>query len=127
MKRSIPLWVTIVATLLTLFTIVFSINLLVSPKTFFPDTDFLAKGVRHFTNMWGMRQLSFGALLAYSLIRQNATILKIALALTVGVTILTIGEGIISNQTGLIVESLINCGVAVIMILAINKRERKQN
>jgi hypothetical protein len=125
MKRSIPLWVTIVATLLTLLTIVFSINLLVSPKTFFPDTDFLAKGVRHFTNMWGIRQLAFGALIAYSLIRQNANILKIALVLIIGVTILTIGEGIISNQTGLIEESLINCGISAIMILAINKRVRK--
>ena len=43
MTRLIPLWVTIVASLMTLSVLAFSINLVVSPKTFFPDTDFLVK------------------------------------------------------------------------------------
>ncbi len=123
MTRSIPLWVTIVASLMTLSILAFSINLVVHPKTFFPDTDFLAKDVRHFTTMWAMRQFSLGALLAYSLIKQSIQPLKIALSLLFLVNVFTIVEGAYINNTFLIVESIIYCCVSAIMIFAINKRE----
>lgn len=124
MTRSIPLWVTIVASLMTLSILAFSINLVVYPKTFFPDTDFLAKDVRHFTTMWAMRQFSFGALIAYSLIKQSSQILKIALALVILVNIFTIFEGAFIKNNFLIVESIIYCLISAIMIFAIIKKER---
>ena len=122
MTRLIPLWVTIVASLMTLSILAFSINLVVSPKTFFPDTDFLAKDVRHFTTMWAVRQFSFGALLAYSLIRQSSQILKIALSLLILVNVFTIFEGVYINKMFLIVESIIYCGISAAMIFSINKK-----
>lgn len=124
MTRLIPLWVTIVASLMTLSVLAFSINLVVYPKTFFPGTDFLAKDVRHFTDMWAMRQFSFGALIAYSLIKQSSQILKIALALLILVNIFTILEGAYTNNLFLIVESIIYCCISATMIFAINKKER---
>lgn len=124
MTRLIPLWVTIVASLMTLSILAFSINLVVSPKTFFPETDFLAKDVRHFTTMWAMRQFSFGALIAYSIIRQNSQILKIALSLIILVNLFTIFEGVCLNKMFLIVESIIYCCISAIMIFSINKKER---
>ncbi|GAB2833030.1 hypothetical protein [Ferruginibacter profundus] len=123
MTRPIPLWVTIVAGLMTLSILAFSINLAFHPKTFFPVTDFLAKDVRHFTTMWAMRQFSIGALLAYSLIKQSIQPLKIALSLLFFVNVFTIVEGAYINNTFLIVESIIYCCVSGIMIFAINKRE----
>src|SRR4051812_41148117 len=124
MKRLIPLWVTIVAGLITLSILAFSVNLVVYPKTFFPDTDFLAKDVRHFTTMWAMRQFSIGALIAYSLIKQSSQPLKIALSLLFLVNVFTIAEGAYINNLFLIVESIIYCCIAGILIFAINKRER---
>lgn len=124
MTRLIPLWVTIVAGLMTLSILAFSINLVVYPKTFFPDTDFFAKNVRHFTAMWAMRQFSFGTLIAYSLVRQSPQILKIALALLILVNIFTIFEGVYINNFFLIVESIIYCCISATMIFAITKRER---
>lgn len=123
MTRKIPLWVTIVASLMTLSILAFSINLVVHPKTFFPETDFLAKDVRHFTTMWAMRQFSIGALLAYSLIKQSIQPLKIALSFLFLVNVFTIIEGAYINNTFLIIESIIYCCISGIMIFAINKRE----
>lgn len=124
MTRLIPLWVTIIASLMTLSILAFSINLVIYPKTFFPDTDFLARNVRHFTTMWAMRQFSFGAIIAYSLIKQNPTILKIALVLVILVNIFTILEGAYINNSFLIIESVIYCFIASAMIFAINKRKK---
>ena len=124
MTRSIPLWVTIVASLMTLSILAFSINLVASPKTFFPDTDFLAIDVRHFTTMWAMRQFSFGVLIAYSLIRQSSQILKIGLSLLILVNVFTIFEGAYINKMFLIVESIIYCSISATMIFSINKKER---
>jgi hypothetical protein len=124
MTRMIPLWVTWVAGIMTLSILAFSINLVVYPKTFFPGTDFLAKDVRHFTTMWAMRQFSFGALIAYSLVRQSAQILKIALALVILINIFTIFEGAYINNSFLISESIIYCCISATRIFAINKKER---
>jgi len=124
MTRLIPFWVTIVASLMALSILAFSINLAVYPKTFFPDTDFLAKNVRHFTTMWAMRQFSIGALIAYSLIRQSAQTLKIALALLFLINLFTIFEGAFINNIFLIVESIIYCCISATIIFAINKKER---
>ena len=124
MTRLIPLWVTIVASLMTLSILAFSINLVVSPKTFFPDTDFLVKDVRHFTNMWAMRQFSIGALIAYSLFRQSTQTLKISLALLFLINAFTIVEGVYINRLFIIVESIIYCGISAAMIFAINKKEK---
>ena len=124
MTRLIPLWVTIVASLMTLSILAFSINLVVNPKTFFPDTDFLAKDVRYFTTMWAMRQFSFGALIAYALIRQSSQILKIALLLLILVNVFTIFEGAYINKMFLIAESMIYCCISAAMIFSINKKER---
>ena len=124
MTRLIPLWVTIVASLMTLSILAFSINLVVSPKTFFPDTDFLAKDVRHFTTMWAMRQFSLGVLIAYSLIRQSPQTLKIALSLLILVNVFTIFEGAYINKMFLIVESIIYCSISAAMIFSVNKKER---
>src|SRR6266542_3548490 len=121
MTRSIPLWVTIIASIMTLGILAFSINLVVYQKTFFPDTDFLVKDVRHFTTMWAMRQFSIGALIAYSLIRQSAQTLKIALALVFLVNLFTIFEGVYINKMFLIIESIIYCCISAAMILTINK------
>lgn len=126
MKRSIPLWVTIIAGLMTLSILAFSVNLVVHPTTFFPGTDFLAKDVRHFTSMWAMRQFCFGALIAYSLVRQDPRVLKIALALVILVNIFTILEGVYINNSFLVVESVIYCGVSAAMISAVNRKERKR-
>jgi peptidoglycan/LPS O-acetylase OafA/YrhL len=123
MKRSIPLWVTIVASLMTIGILAFSVNLAVYPKTFFPDTDFLIKDVRHFTAMWAMRQFSLGALLAYSLIRQSGQTLKIALALVFVINLFTIVEGVYINKSFLVIESVIYCCVSTAMIIAIVKKE----
>jgi hypothetical protein len=122
MTRSIPLWVTIVAGLMTLSILAFSINLVVHPKTFFPDTDFSVKDVRHFTTMWAMRQFSIGALIAYSLVRQSAQPFKIGLSLLFLVNIFTIVEGAYISNTFLIAESIVYCCISGIMIFAINKR-----
>ncbi|QEC69828.1 hypothetical protein FRZ67_21925 [Panacibacter ginsenosidivorans] len=124
MTRVIPLWVTIVASLMTLSILAFSINLVVYPKTFFPDTDFLAKNVRHFTTMWAMRQFSIGALIAYSLVKQSVPTLKIALSLVFLVNIFTIVEGAYINNIFSIVESIIYCCVSAIMIFAIHKKAK---
>ena len=109
---------------MTLGILAFSINLAVSPKTFFPDTDFLTKDVRHFTTMWAMRQFSFGALIAYSLVKQNSQALKIALSLLLLVNLFTIFEGAFINKMFSIVESLIYCCISATMIFSINKNER---
>ena len=106
---------------MTLSILAFSINLVVSAKTFFPDTDFLAKNVRHFTTMWAMRQFSIGALIAYSLIKQSAQTLKTALALLFLINLFTIVEGAYINKIFLTFESLIYCCISATMIFAINK------
>ncbi len=125
MTRAIPLWVTIVAGLMTVSILAFSINLVVSPKTFFPDTDFLAKNVRHFITMWAMRQFAFGALIAFALVRKKPQILTIALVLLILVNLLTIAEGVYTNNLFLIVESIIYCVISAAMIFALNKKARE--
>jgi hypothetical protein len=125
MTRLIPLWVTILASLMTLSILAFSINLGLYPKTFFPDTDFLVKDVKHFTTMWAMRQFSIGALLAYSLIKQSPQTLKIALALLFLINVFTIIEGAYINRMFLIIESIIYCCISAAMIFAVNKKENK--
>ncbi len=127
MKKSIPLWVNLVAILLTLSGFAFSINLYLSPQTFFPKTDFLAIGVRHFTDMWAIRQFAIGALFSYALIRQDAIILKTMIIFVTLINVITIPIVIIKFDKQLLIESLIFSVIGIAMIFAISKRQKYIN
>ena len=122
MKRAIPVWLTILASLVTLSGLAFSANLYFSPQTFFPEANFLAKDTRHFTDMWAIRQLTFTILFIYALVRQQPQILKLALWLIIIVNVLTIADAIWLADKRTVEESLVFTLLTVIMLTALYKR-----
>lgn len=127
MKKSIPLWVNIVAILLTLSGFAFSINLYLSPQTFFPKADFLAIDVRHFTDMWAIRQFAIGVLFSYALIRQDAIILKTMIIFVTLINVITIPIVIIKFDKQLLIESIVFSVIGIALIFAIIKRQKYIN
>lgn len=124
MKRSIPIWVSIVAGILTLGGFAFTITLYIMPQNFFPKTDFSILDVKHFTDMWALRQFAISVLIAYALIRQDGIMLKTSLILVTLINLLTIPLAILRQDNNLIMESVVYTGIGVLMIFALIKREK---
>jgi hypothetical protein len=79
MKKTIPLWITIVCSLMTLLGIFVGCSLYVSPGTFIPDTDFSTAGTRYLANMWAARQIALASIIGISTFKKSAPMLQISL------------------------------------------------
>ncbi|MEP6749908.1 MAG: hypothetical protein ABJB86_19375 [Bacteroidota bacterium] len=126
MKQAIPVWITILTSVITLSGLAFSITLYFSPQIFFPATDFLLKDVRHFTDMWAMRQFAFALLLVYALVTQQAQTLKPAIALMICLNILTIADGAVAGDKKVVIESIVYTVLASVMFAGLNKPAGKR-
>ncbi len=122
MTNKIPVWISVLGSLLTLSGIAFSINLYFSPQTFFPEADFLAKDVKHFTDMWAMRQFAFSGLLVYGLIAQKGSTLKIGMWLLIAMNLLSIADAFLVLNYKVIIESIVYTVPAGIIIKVLNSR-----
>lgn len=64
-NRAIPLWVTVVCSLIARMGLFVGGSLFVSPGTFIPNTDFANKSVRFLALMWATRSVVIGHMEAY--------------------------------------------------------------
>lgn len=124
MKHAIPVWLTILASLIALSGLAFSINLYLSPQTFFPETNFLARDIRHFTDMWAIRQLVFALLLIYALVRQQPALLKLVLWLMIVLNVFTLADAVWLGDKHAVEESLVFILLSAVMQAALYKNAR---
>ena len=125
MKPAIPIWVTIVASLITFSGLAFSVTLYFSPQTFFPASDFLSKDTKHFTDMWAMRQFVFAVFFAYALVMQQVQPLKLALALMILLNAINMADSIAMGDKKSTVESLVYSLLSVMMLAALARKNGK--
>jgi hypothetical protein len=123
MIRLIPIWVTVLASLITISGLAFSVTLYFSPQTFFPLTNFLLKDIHHFTDMWAMQQFAISAYMVYALVLQRRQLLLTGLQLMICMNIVMAIDNVVTYDRSLLAENLVNLVLCILMVIAVTNRK----
>jgi hypothetical protein len=113
MNRPIPKWIVVMSILIASLGLFVGLSLYFSPGTFVENVDFSSKWTRYLAHMWAARQIAIAAIIAYSLVRRAAMMLKVSLiayclmnfqdiliGLSLGDAALTIGASLFGLLSG---------------------------
>lgn len=115
-KKSIPLWIIIVCSLLGLLSLVVGCSLFIAPGSSIEHVDFSQPEIKNLADMWAVRQVSIAVIILYSLIRRSVPMLKISLIAYGLMTFMDGIIGIINQDVALAIGSLFFCAIAVIVM-----------
>ena len=122
MNSSLPKWITIVSGLLSLLGIFVGISLYLSPGTFIENVDFSTLGSRYLANMWAARQIAIAAIIAFSLFRKLAIMLRISLIAYCLMNVQDVGIGLWMGDNGLTIGASVFCLISASMIVILSKK-----
>ena len=77
--------------------------------------------------MWAARQIAIAVIIAYSLFKQSASMLKIALAAYCLMNLQDVLIGIFHSDAGLAVGAAVFCTLSALMIFTLNKRQETKH
>jgi len=123
MRKLIPTWITIISSLIALLGLFVGCSLYISPGTFIPTIDFSSPDIKFLTHMWAARQVAIALIIAYSLFRQSAPMLKISLAAYCLMNLQDVVIGILQNDSGLAIGAAVFSTLSAILIFVLIKRK----
>jgi len=120
---SIPTWIIVVTVLFALLEIGVSLSLWFSPSAFLEKVDINAKGVSYLVNMWAIRQLALGIVLAVAAFKRSAGMLNAAYIFLLVMFIGDLILGIMEKESSLIIAGLVMCIISAGMLYMINRNK----
>lgn len=121
MTSFIPKWIFVVSSLICLLGLFVGGSLYFSPRTFIPDVDFSAEGVRFLSDMWAARQIAIAGTIGYCLVRKSRRMLKIALIAYCLMNLQDILIGITHRDIGIAIGASAFCLLSMVMISALTR------
>ncbi len=122
-QKQLPKWILIVSGIFALLEIFVSFSLSFSPEWAADKVDLNAKGVDYLMNMWAVRQLALGVILAFATFKRSAPMLSLCYIFFLVMMIGDLVIGIFEKDNSLIIASLVMLVISSAMIFAINKRK----
>lgn len=126
MEKSIPKWITVVSIPIAALGLFVGGSLYLSPATFIENVDFSTAGTRYLANMWAARQISIAAIIGYSVFRQSAVMLKVALIAYCLMTFQDIFIGVSIGDFVLIIVTSIFCLLSAYMIFVLSRNAGRE-
>jgi hypothetical protein len=124
MKNNInfPKWILIVSGLFALMEIMVSFSLWLSPESVVDTVDLSATGVKYIIDMWAVRQIALGFILAFATFRRSAPMLVIAYIFLMVMFAGDLVIGIAQGQMSFVFAALVMAIISAAMIYAINRK-----
>ena len=122
MNNSVPKWITIVSTLITLLALFVGLSLYVSPGAFFEGVDFSSAGALFAASMWAARQIAIAAIIGYSLLKQSNAMLQVSLIAFALLNIQDVFIGVSMRSSELIFGSIFFFMLSASMIFVLARK-----
>ena len=125
-KKSLPLWILIVTGIFSLMELMVSLTLCIAPESVVETVDLTAKGVSYVIYMWAARQFALGIIFGYATLKKSISMLTLAYIFFFVMFVGDFVVGIVQKENSLIISAVLMCAISALMILAINKKRRRQ-
>lgn len=128
MKTStpVPLWILIVASLISLLGMFVGCSLYMSPGTFMPEIDFSLPGMRYLTEMWAARQIAIACIIAYAVWKRSIPMLRISLLAYSIMNLQDLVIGFSKEDYGLAGGASFFFLLPLIMIIVLARKQRQE-
>ncbi|MCB0279411.1 MAG: hypothetical protein KDD94_07915 [Calditrichaeota bacterium] len=119
----VPKWISIVAILIALLSVVVAFSLYFSPATFIENIDFSDPEIQYLANMWAARQFAIAFAIIFAVLKQHSAMLRVGLLVYVVMNVLDALIGYSRGDSGLMIGASIFGLLAAIMIWVLNQKE----
>lgn len=123
----VPLWILIVASLISLLGMFVGCSLYMSPGTFMPEIDFSLPGMRYLTEMWAARQIAIACIIAYAVLKRSIPMLRISLLAYSIMNLQDLVIGFSKEDYGLAGGASFFFLLSLIMIIVLARKQKQED